>query len=144
MEILKIIDRVERYVVYILVLMLLVSVVLGTLELSRILLRNIFNARFFLVDIDRLFESFSFFLTLIIGLELLKSIKSYLMQGSINPAFVVEVAIIALGNKLITLDMKLAEPGLLIGVGIIFLGLSAIYIALKKPNKPVNDKAGNA
>lgn len=144
MEILKTIDRVERYVVYILVWMLLVSVVLGALELSRILLRNILDARFFLVDINRLFESFSFFLILVIGLELLKSIKSYLVQGSINPAFVVEVAIIALGNKLITLDIKLVEPGLLIGVGIMLLGLSAIYLALKKANKSVHDKAGNA
>jgi uncharacterized membrane protein (DUF373 family) len=144
MGILKIIDRVERYVVYILVLMLLVSVVLGTLELSRILLRNILDAPLFLVDIDRLFESFGFFLILVIGLELLKSIKSYLVQGSINPAFVVEVAIIALGNKLITLDIKLAEPGLLIGVGIMLLGLSATYLALKKANKSVNDKSGNS
>jgi uncharacterized membrane protein (DUF373 family) len=124
--------------------MLLVSVVLGTLELSRILLKNILDARFFLVDIDRLFESFSFFLILIIGLELLKSMKSYLVQGSINPAFVVEVAIIALGNKLITMNLKLAEPGVLIGVGIMLMGLSVTYLALKNPNKSVNDRPGNA
>ncbi|HUL12019.1 MAG TPA: phosphate-starvation-inducible PsiE family protein [Methylococcaceae bacterium] len=96
-----------------------------------------------MVDIDRLFESFSPFLILVTGLELLKSIKSYLVQGSINPAFVVEVAIIALGNKLITLDIKHTEPGLLIGIGAILLGLSATYFVLKRAFSLEDVRAGN-
>jgi len=140
---LKTIDKVERSVVYLLVFMLLVSVILGTLELSRILIKDILNSPFFLVDINQLFKSFSLFLILVIGLELLKSIKSYLVQGSINPAFVVEVAIIALGNKLITLDLKHTEPGLLIGIGAILLGLSATYFVLKKAFSLEDVRAGN-
>jgi uncharacterized membrane protein (DUF373 family) len=140
---LRAIEKVERYIVYVLVFMLLVSVVLGTLELSRVLIKNILDSPFFLVDINRLFESFSLFLILVIGLELLKSIKSYLSLGSINPAFVVEVAIIALGNKLITLDLKQAEPGLLVGLGAILLGLSATYLVLKKTFSPAEVQAGN-
>ncbi|HYE36138.1 phosphate-starvation-inducible PsiE family protein [Methylocaldum sp.] len=135
---LKAIDKIERYIVYLLVFLLLVSVILGTLELSRILIKNILDSPFFLVDINRLFESFGLFLILVIGLELLKSIKSYLVLGSINPAFVVEVAIIALGNKLITLDIKHVEPGLLIGIGAILLGLSATYLVLKRAYTPVD------
>jgi uncharacterized membrane protein (DUF373 family) len=68
----------------------------------------------------------------VIGLELLKSIKSYLEHGSINPAFVIEVAIIALGNKLITLNLKHTAPELLIGMAALLFGLSATYFVLKK------------
>jgi len=143
MKMLTTIDKIERYIVYVLVFLLLISVILGTLELSRVLIKNILASPFFLVDINRLFESFSLFLILVIGLELLKSIKSYLVQGSINPAFVVEVAIIALGNKLITLDLKHAEPGLLIGIGAILLGLSATYLVLKKAFSPADVQTGN-
>ena len=129
---LKMIEHVERYVVYALVILLLISVTLGTIELSRVILRGIINAPWLLVEVNTLFESFALFLVIVIGLELLKSIKSYLVNGSINPAFVIEVAIIALGNKLITLDLKHTPPELLVGMAAILLGLSATYFVLKK------------
>lgn len=96
---LNLIERIERGVVFILVILLLLSVILGTVELERVLLTKIIAAPRFLVDVNTLFESFALFLVIVVGLELLKSIKSYLVQGSINPSFVIEVAIIALGNK---------------------------------------------
>lgn len=129
---LKIIEKIERYVVYALVLLLLISVVLGTIELGRVILNGIFAAPRFLVEVNRLFESFALFLVIVVGLELLKSIKSYLVHGSINPAFVIEVAIIALGNKLITLDLKHTDYKLLIGMAAILFGLSVTYFVLKK------------
>jgi uncharacterized membrane protein (DUF373 family) len=57
------------------------------------------------------------------------------VQGSINPSFVIEVAIITLGNKLITLDFKEAHPELLMGMAGILLALAATYFVLKKFNK---------
>ncbi len=131
---LSIIERIEKYIVYILVFMLLLSVVLGTIELGRAILTGIIAAPFFLVEIHTLFESFALFLVIVIGLELLKSIKSYLVNGYINPAFVIEVAIIALGNKLITLDLKSSPPEFLWGMASILLGLSITYFILKKAN----------
>ncbi|SDX14578.1 phosphate-starvation-inducible PsiE family protein [Nitrosomonas communis] len=131
---LNIIDRIERYIIYVLVFMLLISVLLGTIELGRAILAGIIAAPLFLVKTHTLFESFALFLVIVIGLELLKSIKSYLEHGSINPAFVIEVAIIALGNKLITLDLKSSPPEFLLGMASILLGLSITYFILKKAN----------
>jgi hypothetical protein len=52
---LKSIDKVERYVVYVLVFMLLVSVILGTLELSRVLIKSILESSlFWLISTDYL------------------------------------------------------------------------------------------
>jgi uncharacterized membrane protein (DUF373 family) len=132
---LNLIERIERGVVFVLVILLLIAVVLGTIELGRVLLTKIIAAPRFLVDVNTLFESFALFLVIVVGLELLKSIKSYLVQGSINPSFVIEVAIITLGNKLITLDFKAAHPELLIGMAGILLALAATYFVLKKFNK---------
>ncbi|EIC30482.1 MULTISPECIES: phosphate-starvation-inducible PsiE family protein [Methylomicrobium] len=131
---LSLIERIERGVVFILVILLLLSVILGTVELGRVLITKIITAPRFLVDVNTLFESFALFLVIVVGLELLKSIKSYLVQGSINPSFVIEVAIIALGNKLITLDFKEAHTELLLGMAVILFGLAAIYFVLKKFN----------
>lgn len=131
---LSIIERVEKYIVYALVFMLLISIVLGTIELGRVILDGIIASPLFLVKVHTLFESFALFLVIVIGLELLKSIKSYLVYGSINPAFVIEVAIIALGNKLITVDLKDSPPEFLWGMAAILLGLSVTYFVLKKAN----------
>ena len=133
LNLLKIIERVERVIVFYLVILLLISLLLGTLELSRVVLKGILNSPVFLIESDTLFKSFGLFLVIVIGLELLKSIKSYLVHGTINPAFVVEVAIIALGNKLITMDITHTAPGILIGIGVLLFGLSALYLILKKP-----------
>jgi uncharacterized membrane protein (DUF373 family) len=132
---LNLIERIERGVVFVLVILLLIAVVLGTIELGRVLLTKIIAAPRFLVDVNTLFDSFALFLVIVVGLELLKSIKSYLVQGSINPSFVIEVAIITLGNKLITLDFKEAHPELLMGMAGILLALAATYFVLKKFNK---------
>lgn len=132
---LKLIERIERGVVFILVILLLLSVILGTVELGRVLITKIITAPRFLVDVNTLFESFALFLIIVVGLELLKSIKSYLVQGSINPSFVIEVAIIALGNKLITLDFKETHSEQLMGMSGILLGLAATYFVLKTFNK---------
>lgn len=129
---LNLIERIERCVVYTLVFLLLISVVLGTIGLSVVILKGINTAPLFLLDVNTLFEYFALFLVIVVGLELLKSIKSYLICGSINPAFVIEVAIIALGNKLITLDLKHIASELLIGIAAILLGLSITYFVLKK------------
>lgn len=131
---LKLIEKIERGVVFVLVILLLLSVVLGTVELGRVLLTKIIAAPRFLVDVNTLFESFALFLVIVVGLELLKSIKSYLLQGSINPSFVIEVAIITLGNKLITLDFKEVHPELLTGMAGILLGLAVTYFVLKRSN----------
>lgn len=129
---LNLIERVERYVVYLLVCLLLISVVLGTLALSWVILSGIYKAPLLLIDVNTLFDYFALFLVVVVGLELLKSIKSYLIRGSINPAFVIEVAIIALGNKLITLDLKHTPIELLFGIAAILLGLSVTYFVLKR------------
>jgi uncharacterized membrane protein (DUF373 family) len=105
---------------------------LGTLELSRVVLKGIINSPVLLIESDTLSKSFGLFLVIVIGLELLKSIKSYLVLGMINPVFVLEVAIIALGNKLITMDVTHVAPGILVGIGVILIGLSALYFTLKK------------
>lgn len=74
---LNIIEKIERGVVYLLVILLLMSVVLGTVELGRVLTAGIIKASRFLADVNTVFESFALFLVIVVGLELLKSIKSY-------------------------------------------------------------------
>jgi uncharacterized membrane protein (DUF373 family) len=111
--------------------LLLASLILGIINLVRVVLKGIFESPVLLVESDTLFPSFGLFRIIVIGLELLKSIKSYLLCGAIDSAFVIGVAIIAPGNKLTTFDTTHVTPDVLVGIGIILMGLSALSFVLK-------------
>jgi uncharacterized membrane protein (DUF373 family) len=131
--VLKAVGRVETAVEYTLLVLLLLSVVLGTLQLARVLVTHIlFEPPYFLFDVERLAESFGLFLIVLIGLELMKSLKSMIVHEELRPEIVVEVAIIAVGNKLITLDLKHTEAPALLGLAAVLVGLAATYFVVKR------------
>jgi uncharacterized membrane protein (DUF373 family) len=134
---LKTVDKIESLIVIVLVFLLLATVIMGVLELASVVILEIIDPPYFRIEIPRLFEMFSLFLIVLIGLELLRTVKSYLAHGEIRPEIVIEAAIIAMGNKLITLDIKLATPGELVGLAGILVGLAALYFVVKKMAKPI-------
>ncbi len=73
---LKIVDSIERIIVRVLIILLLAGIVLGTIELARVLVVEVFAPPFLLLDISRLFEGFGLVLIILIGMELLKSMKN--------------------------------------------------------------------
>ena len=133
---LKTVDKIESLIVIVLVVLLLATVIMGLLELASVVIQEIIEPPYFRIEIPRLFEMFSLFLIVLIGLELLRTVKSYLAHGEIRPEIVIEAAIIAIGNKLITLDIKLATAGELVGLAAILVGLAALYFVLKKMATP--------
>ena len=76
--------------------------VLGTLELGRLTILEVFAPPFLLLDISKIFEGFGLALIILIGLELLKVLKLFLVEDKIKPEIIVEIAVIALCNKVIT------------------------------------------
>ncbi len=133
---LKTVDKIESVIVFVLVILLLATVIMGVLELASVVIQEIIDPPYFRIEIPRLFEMFSLFLIVLVGLELLRSVKSYLAHGQIKGEIVIEAAIIAIGNKLITLDVKLATSGELLGLAAIMVGLAALYFVLKTMAKP--------
>ena len=97
----KIVERIETYVIYALVVMLLLSVLLGTVQLGRVLIDMVVQPPFLLIEPAALFYSFGLFLIILIGLELLKLLKLHLLHHNLRPEVVIEVAIIAVCNKIV-------------------------------------------
>lgn len=127
---LRFVTAIERWIVRALIVLLLISIVLGTLALGRVLLMEITRPPILLFDIPTLFEAFGLFLVILIGIELLRSMTMFLTEDHIKPELVVEVAVIALCNKIITLDLKHTSGELLLGLAVMFIGLSAAYYVL--------------
>ena len=133
---LKAVGWIEKFIVQVLVVLLLITIVMGTLELGSTVVAEVVEPPYFQIETSRLFEMFSIFLIVLVGLELLRSVKSYFVHGEIKPEIVVQAAIIAVGNKLITLDIKHISSELLIGLSAVLLGLAVLYYVLRKTDPP--------
>ena len=128
----KLLEKAETFIIYVLIAMLLVAVILGTVQLGHELAQTILRPPFLLIEPQALFASFGLFLVILIGLELLKLLKLHLLHHKLRPEVVIEVAIIAVCNKVVTLDLKALEGDTLIGLAAVLLALSAGYYVFSK------------
>src|SRR5215472_3275296 len=128
MKIIATVEKVETVVVYAMIAMLLVAIILGTAALGRLLFGIVIRPpMMMMIEPAELFASFGMFLIIVIGLELLKVLKLHLTQRRLRPELVIEVAMIAVCNKVVTLDPKAMTADTLLGLAALLLGLAAGY-----------------
>lgn len=124
--------RIERVVVVILLVMMALVVCLATIELGWFIVKDVMTPPMFLLDIDELLEIFGMFLLVLIGIELLETVKMYLTQQTVHVEVVFMVAMIAIARKVIVLDLKDLPSLSLIGIGVIIVSLAVGYHLLAK------------
>jgi uncharacterized membrane protein (DUF373 family) len=137
----KVVEKLETYIIYALIGMMLVSVVLGTAELVRELIVTILRPPLLLIEPESLSESFGLFLIILIGLELVKLLRLHLMHHKLRPELVIEVAIIAICNKIVTLDAKVVSAQTIMGLAALVLALSAGYYVFTRARSEVVSSA---
>ena len=128
---LHIVETIEKLIIRVLIILLLLAMVLGTIELGRVTILEVFAPPFLLLDISKIFEGFGLALIILIGLELLKVLKLFLLENKIKPEIIVEIAVIAICNKIITLDTKHTSGDVLLGIAAILIGLSVGYYVFR-------------
>lgn len=117
----------ERFIVAALILMMVVVILLSVGELGWILVRDVISPPVLILEIDELLELFGFFLLVLIGIELLETIKNYYTEGKIELTVIFTVALIALARKIIILEPDKYDPMTLVGLGIMILALVSGY-----------------
>ena len=130
----KLIKKFERYLVIGLLAMMVLVVFLGTVELAVIIVERMLSGKpqLFLLDISDMLEIFGFFMMILIGIELIETIKIYLVDESIHVEIICLVAIVAVTRKVIILDLYKLPPVALLGIAAIILALCIGYFYLKK------------
>ena len=130
--------RFEKWVIIALIV-LMVSVVLGaTIELAWIIIEKIISPPVVLFAIKDLLEIFGFFLLVLIGVELLETIKAYLKDHMIHVEIVLEVALIAIARKIIVLDLEKCDGLSILGVAALVASVAAAYFCIKRTMKPAD------
>jgi uncharacterized membrane protein (DUF373 family) len=125
----------ERVVVGVLILMLALVVLLSVVELGWALTKHITTPPLFILEVKQLLELFGLFLLVLIGIELLETIKKYYTDGCVDLDVIISVALIALSRKIITVDPKEYDPLTLVGMAAIILGLVVGYWVTKKTKR---------
>jgi uncharacterized membrane protein (DUF373 family) len=129
----KLLKKFERFVIIGLLTMMVVVVLIAAVELAILIVQDIIRSRtIVLLDTKEMLEVFGFFLVILIGLELIETMKVYLVDETVHVEIMFLVAIIAITRKVIILDYKTLPPLTLIGIAAIILALSVGYYALKR------------
>ncbi len=119
--------KIQRGAVIVLGGMLAVVVVLSTLHLGKLIGEEIWQQPRFLIPVDGLIEVFGYFLLVLIGVELLETLRAYLKKDVIHVRVVLEVALIAMARKAI-IEEPTTIPGLtLFGVAALIVALALAY-----------------
>jgi len=133
------IKKFERLLILSLVFMMAVVLLLSTIELGWVIIKDIMSPPYMILEIDELLELFGIFMLVLIGVELLETIvKTYLNESTDHARIVIAVAIIAIARKVIILDVKDLSGTALLGIAAIILSLTVGYYLIRKTNTGEN------
>lgn len=134
---LKFLIKFEHMIIVSLISMMILVVLLATLELGWIIIKDIITPPIILLEISELLEIFGFFLLVLIGVELLETIKAYLLDKVVHVEIVLEVALIAIARKVIILDLEKYDSLIVLGIaGLILSVAAAFYVVRRKIKNP--------
>ena len=129
---LKFLKKFERIIITTLTVMMVVTISLATIELGWLIIKDIITPPIILLEIDELLDIFGLFLLVLLGIELVSTLKTYLTENEIHVEVVFAVALIAIGRKVIILDVKEIPSASLLGIAAIIISLSVGYFLVRR------------
>jgi len=122
----------ERLAVGALMVLLMATILFGTVVVAWSLFEDLIHTQDLVAEPKILFEIFGLFVAVLVGVELLKILRHLLVAHEVNTALVAQTALIALCNKVITLNLSDAKWTTLVAVAALILSLTAAIYALKQ------------
>lgn len=122
----------EHLIIHALIVMMVIIILLTTIELAWIIIQDILTPPILLLRIEEILEVFGFFLLVLIGIELLETIKAYLLEKVVHVEIVIEVALIAIARKVIILDVEKYSHLTVMGIAALILALAVAIYAIKR------------
>jgi uncharacterized membrane protein (DUF373 family) len=137
MDVDRVLKSFERLIVLFLIGMMVVVIFLATIELGWIIVQHILAPPILLLDINELLDIFGFFLLILVGLELLETIKAYLTEHVVHVEIVLEMALIAVARKVIILDAKELSALTLLGIAALVVTLAGAFYLEKYAHRDI-------
>jgi uncharacterized membrane protein (DUF373 family) len=124
-----VLTKVQKLNVVALAGMLVVVLILSTIHLGVLIAEEIMAPPRFLIRVQGLLDIFGYFLLVLIGVELIETLKAYLKKDTLHLRVVLEVALIAMARKVIIEEPNDVPSLTLFGIAALILALGiASYI----------------
>jgi uncharacterized membrane protein (DUF373 family) len=127
--------KTQKLIALVLGILLIVVVALSTVDLGFLIAQDIWKPPRFLIPVQGLLEIFSFFLVILIGVELLETLKAYVKKDVIHVRLVLEVALIAMARKVIILEPNSVTALTLFGMAALISALGAAFYFERKAHR---------
>lgn len=128
----RLLDRFERFTTSALLVLIGAVVLLATVELAWLLAKDVLTPPIFLLEIEELQELFGQFLLVLIGMELMYTMRLYIEDRSIHLEAVLAVALIAVARKIIVVEPKDLPPGALFAVAAMVVALAVGHYVVQR------------
>jgi uncharacterized membrane protein (DUF373 family) len=129
-------DRFQRIVTIVLMVLMSLVVVAAVLDLGRDLFLLLSKPPYVFIPVEGLLGLFGMFLLVLIGIELLDTLRAYLSEQVVHEEVILAAALIAVARKVIVLDVKEFDALKLIGIGVIIIAVAAAYWIVKQTHPP--------
>ncbi|MDI9632947.1 MAG: phosphate-starvation-inducible PsiE family protein [Methanolinea sp.] len=131
----------EKWVYYALLVLLSFVVLFSIIELFWEIVKGILLETVYRLDNHEILTIFGFFLLVLIGIELLDTIKAYIIRREIHVEIIVLLAIIAVARKIILVDpygdVHISDLTLW-GLGVVVICLAGAYYLIKRAGITAN------
>lgn len=125
-------EKFENLIIRILIVMMVIAITVATIELGWLMIKELKKPPALLLSISNLLEIFGFFMLVLIGIELLETIRAYLVDHVVHVEIVLEVALIAIARKVIILDIEKYDGVTIIGTAALIVAVAAASFAVKR------------
>lgn len=122
----------ETYIIKALIGLMSLLLIIATIQLGYRVIESVIVSDTFIIDLDVLMDLFGIFLLVLIGIELLDTIKVYFRKHEVHVEVVMLVALIAIARKIIVLDFKEYTGLEIIAIAAIIIALALGYYFIKK------------
>lgn len=116
-------------------LLLMVLIALGLLDLVYLLVRGVRDKLMMIGSVGELHEAmqkgFAGILLILIGLELIETVRAYLHGHRVRLEIVLIVAVIAVARHIVDIDLKSANGVSLLGIATLILALTVGYFLIR-------------
>jgi len=136
----RLIGKFEALIIGLLQLLLVVPVSVGTAQLFLLFIRRLpasWNAIDTANDLHTVMQNaFGGVLVVVLGLELIETLKVYFHEHQVRVEVIMIVGLIAVGRHVIQVDYDHVETLQLVGLGALIVSLSLGYFLIGKSGKP--------
>jgi uncharacterized membrane protein (DUF373 family) len=99
-----------------------------------------------IVELQQAVQSlFAGVLLVVLGLELMDTLRNYFIEHRLRVEFLISVALIAVARHIIQLDFEHSPPGLVAAIALLMFALAASYVGVRRlvpEGKPSGAESG--